>query len=340
MPRFDSGDSKAEDMHVPEATAGTSGHVEDHPMTFTHPGRLAMVALFATIALGACSGGAASTAPSAATSAAPSAAGSVPAGSGAAVACAAGSITAAGSTALQPLIDAAAKKYQAACVGSTVQVQGGGSGTGLTQVLQGAVQIGNSDVTADSKLKPEEAAQLVDHVVARQGWVMVVSKDVTGITNLTSAQATDIWTGKIKNWKEVGGPDVAIVLILRPASSGTRSVFKKVVLNGATEAAGQALTEDSNGAVTAAVKTTPGSTSVIGFAFYQANKADLTALQLDGIDASVDNMLNDTYKLQAFGHSYTKGEASGLAASFIAYVLSPDIQQNLLKTLFYAPASK
>ena len=258
---------------------------------------------------------------------------------GAGPTCAAGSITASGSTALQPLVDAVSKKYVAACAGSTISVQGGGSGTGLTQVLQGAVQIGDSDVTADSKLKPDEASQLVDHVVARQGWVMVINKGVTGVTNLTTQQATDIWTGKVTNWRDVGGNDAAIVLIFRPASSGTRATFKKIVLGGATEATGgTTLTEDSNGAVTSAVKTTPGATSVIGFVYFDQAKADITGLQLDGVDASVDNMKNGTYKLQAFGHMYTKGAAADLSKAFLDYMVSPDIQNTLLPSLFYAPA--
>jgi phosphate transport system substrate-binding protein len=259
----------------------------------------------------------------------------------AAVNCVAGSITASGSTALQPLVDAAGKAYVAKCAGSTVNVQGGGSGTGLTQVLQGAVQIGDSDVTAESKLATPDATTLVDHVVARQGWVMVANPSVTGVTGLTTQQATDIWTGVITNWKAVGGPDQAIVLIIRPASSGTRSTFKKIVLGGKDEAnTGTTLTEDSNGAVTTAVSSTPGSTSVVGFAYYQANKGSLVAFKLDAVDASVDNMKNGTYKLQAFGHMYTKGAPDGLTKAFIDYILSPDVQTNLIPSLFYAPAAQ
>jgi phosphate transport system substrate-binding protein len=278
-----------------------------------------------TIILGACSSGGGAAAPSAAAASA-----------GAVANCVSGSITAAGSTALQPLVDAAGKQYQAACPGATIQVQGGGSGTGLTQVLQGAVQIGDSDVTAEEKLKADEASQLVNHDVAKQGWVMVTSPDVTGVTNLTSKQATDIWTGITTNWKDVGGPDEPIVLILRPESSGTRATFKKIVLGGAQEASGQALTEDSNGAVTQAVTQTAGSTSVIGFAYYQQNKAGLTALQLDGVDASVDNMKAGTYKLAAVGHMYTKGQPTDLTQSFLSYMVSPDVQNTLLPSLFYA----
>jgi phosphate transport system substrate-binding protein len=254
--------------------------------------------------------------------------------------CVAGSTTAAGSTALQPVVDAAGKQYVAACAGSTVSVQGGGSGTGLTQVLQGAVDIGNSDVTAEEKLKPDEASQLVDHVIAKQGWVMVNNPGITGVSGLTTQQATDIWTGKVTNWKDVGGPDQAIVLIIRPASSGTRATFKKIVLGGAEEASGQALTEDSNGAVTTAVAGTPGATSVIGFAYYQANKGTVTPLQLDTVDATVDNIKNGTYKLQALGHSYTKGDATGITKSFLDYLLSPDVQNTLLPSLGYAGASQ
>jgi phosphate transport system substrate-binding protein len=292
--------------------------------------RIGAFALATAFVVGACSSSA-TTAP-AASAAASAAAGTVN--------CVSGSITASGSTALQPLVDAAAKQYQTACSGATIQVQGGGSGTGLTQVLQGSVQIGDSDVTADSKLQPADAATLVDHQVASQGWIMVNNPDVTGVTNLTTDQATKIWTGAVTNWKDVGGPDLPIVLILRPQSSGTRATFKKIVLGGATEASGQALTEDSNGAVTTAVEGTPGSTSVIGFAYYQQNKTGLSGLQLDGVDATVANMVNGTYKLQAVGHMYSKGQPTGLTAAFLAYMLGPDVQGTLIPSLFYAPVSK
>ena len=298
--------------------------------------RVGALALLASMVVAACGGSSATTGPTAAAPAASS--GAASSGGTGTAACVDGSITAAGSTALQPLVDAAAKQYSAACPKSTVSVQGGGSGTGLTQVLQGAIQIGNSDVTAESKLQPADASQLVDHVVARQGWVMVVNKDVTGITGLTTQQAADIWTGKTTNWKAVGGPDQPIVLIIRPASSGTRATFKQIVLGGQNEATGTALTEDSNGAVTTAVAATPGATSVIGFAYFQSNKDKVTPLQLDGVDASVANMQNETYKLQAFGHMYSKGQADGLTKAFLDYMLSDTVQNTLIPSLFYAPA--
>jgi len=312
-------------------------------LTTIHAKRMAALAFAATMLVAACGGSAATTAPSAAASAAAS---SGPAASGSApAACVDGSITTSGSTALQPLVDAAGKAYVANCPKSTISVQGGGSGTGLTQVSQGAVQIGASDVTADSKLPADQAAALVNHIVARQGWVMVVNSGVTGVTSLTTQQAQDIWScpagqtaPKITNWKQVGGPDVPIVLVLRPASSGTRATFKKLVLNGVDECAGQALTEDSNGAVTTAIGQTAGATSVIGFAYYAANSTKVAALGLDGVQGSVDNMANNTYKLQANGNLYTKGQPDGLTKSFLDYMMSDYIQKTLIPANYYGPA--
>jgi phosphate transport system substrate-binding protein len=254
--------------------------------------------------------------------------------------CVTGSITAAGSTALQPLVDAAAKKYDGACAGATITVNGGGSGTGLSQVAGGSIQIGNSDVLAGTKLATPDANKLVDHIVARQGWIVVTNKKVTGVTNLTTQQNTDVWTGKDTNWNQVGGPDLPIVLIFRPASSGTRATFKSIVLGGKAEATGgQTLTQDSNGAVTTAVTTTDGAVSVIGFAYYNdpANKPLLNGLQLDGIDATVTNMSSGTYKLAADGHMYTNGQPTGLTAAFLDYMMSPEVQGTLIPSLSYAP---
>ena len=297
--------------------------------------RFSVLAVAAALVVSACSSTGAS--PSATS---PTATDTTAASAAASTNCVTGSITAAGSTALQPLVQAAATNYDNACPGATITVNGGGSGTGLSQVAGGSVQIGDSDVTAISKLATPDANKLVDHIVARQGWIVVTNKDVTGVTNLTTAQNIAIWTGVDTNWNQVGGPDLPIVLIFRPASSGTRSTFKKLVLGGATEATGgQTLTEDSNGAVTTAVTTTDGAVSVIGFAYYNdpANKPKLNGLQLDGIDATVSNMSGGTYALAADGHMYTNGQPTGLTAAFLDYMMSSDVQGTLIPSLSYAP---
>jgi phosphate transport system substrate-binding protein len=299
--------------------------------------RFSALAIAATVVLAACS---ASSTPSPAATDTPAA----PTAMTSAAPSATGSITTAGSTALQPLIQDAATAYDAACSGATVTVTGGGSGTGLSQVDAGSVQIGASDVLANTKLATPDADTLVDHVVCRQGWIVVTNKDVTGVTNLTTQQNIDIWTGKDTNWSQVGGPNLPIVLIFRPQSSGTRAVFRNIVLGGLNESTsgGQTLTEDSNGAVTTAIAKTDGSVSVIGFAYYNApaNKPILNGLQLDGADATIANVGSGTYKLAADGNLYTLGEATGLTAAFLQFMMGPEVQGTIIPKDSYGPVSK
>jgi len=244
-----------------------------------------------------------------------------------------GSITLSGSSALLPLADNAAKEYMAKNKDAKISVQAGGSGTGLTQVSQGAVNIGNSDVFAEEKLSLEEAKGLVDHKVCVVGIAAVVNPKVK-VDDITKKQLIDIFTGKITNWKDVGGDDMKIVLINRPSSSGTRATFKKYALDGADEAEGQALKEDQSGTVRKTVADTEGAIGYLAFSYLDDT---IKTLKLDGIEANSDNVANGTYPVWAEEHMYTKGEPTGLTKAYIEYVLSEEVQKNIVPKLKFIP---
>lgn len=241
-----------------------------------------------------------------------------------------GSITAVGSTALQPLVEAAAEKYQENNAGSTINVQGGGSGTGLSQVATGAVEIGNSDVFAEEK-EGVDAKALVDHRVAVVGITPVVHKD-TGVTNISKEQLIDIFTGKITNWKDVGGNDQKIVVVNRAAGSGTRASFEKWGLDGAKSV--QSQEQDSSGAVRKIITETPGAISYLAFSYIDDST---NTLSIDQVKPTEENVASNDWKIWSYEHMYTKGEATGLTKSFLAYMMSAEVQDELVNKMGYLP---
>jgi len=250
-----------------------------------------------------------------------------------------GTITVAGSTALQPLADAASKNFKTANPDANITVQGGGSGTGLTQVSAGTVEIGNSDLFAEEKLKPDVAKTVVDHKVCVVSFAAVVNSKVT-IDNLTKDQLVSIFTGKVTNWKEVGGPDMKIVIINRPKSSGTRATFKKRALDNKDEVEGKALTEDSSGAVKKTIETTDGSIGYLASS-YTSNKDNLTGIKIlkfNSVEMTPTTVENGTYPIASYEHMYTKGEATGLTKTFIDYMTGAE-NKALISKLGYIPTS-
>jgi phosphate transport system substrate-binding protein len=249
-----------------------------------------------------------------------------------------GSITLAGSTALQPLADQAGKNFTAINPKATISVQGGGSGTGLNLVSQGTADIGNSDVAAETKLDKTLAAQLIDHKVCAIGFAMVVNKDVS-VASLTQAQIQDIFTGKVTNWNQVGGKDLKIQVIHRAASSGTRATFEATVMAGMAENDAIGTMQDSNGSVEKAIATTSGSVSYLALSYItDAVKKDLTPIQINNVDATNANIVAGKYSFWSYEHMYTKGEATGLAKTFIDYMTSADNKALIVK-LGYIPTS-
>lgn len=243
-----------------------------------------------------------------------------------------GTVTASGSTALLPLLKPAQEEFQKKNAKATVTIAGGGSFTGLNQVSAGSVNIGNSDVALTDEYKDKG---LVDHQVAVAPFVFIANQDVS-VDSLTQQQYVDILTGKITNWKEVGGKDQKITLIHRAKSSGSRATIASVVLKGAAFT-DNAIIQDSNGAVRTAISSTPGSIGYVDAAY-----ADTTvkSIAFNGEKYSADAVINGKYPVYAYEHMFTKGEATGAVKAFIDYVMSKDFQETYVEKNGFVPMTK
>ncbi len=240
------------------------------------------------------------------------------------------SITAVGSSALQPLVEAAAEQYQSDHLGVFINVQGGGSGTGLSQIQQGAVEIGNSDLFAEEK-PGIKAKSLVDHRVAVVGITPIVHRGV-GVKNLTVTQLRQLFTGEITNWKQVGGKDLPVVVVNRAQGSGTRATFEKWVMNGRQPLAAQE--QDSTGMVRSIVASTPGAISYVAFSYVDKTVATLS---LAGVAPTEKNVTTNAWPIWSYEHMYTKGQPTGLTHKFLTYMQSEQTQQRLVAKMGYIP---
>jgi phosphate transport system substrate-binding protein len=222
-------------------------------------------------------------------------------------------ITIAGSTALQPLAQAAAEAYQQSHPDVKISVTGGGSGQGIAQAASKGVDIGDSDITAPTH--PE----LKDNKVAVTGFSVVVNP-ASGVTNLTKAQIQSIFSGSVKNWKEVGGKDLEITVINRPAGSGTRTVFLKTLMGSATLAK-DTLVEDATGTVVQKVTQTNGAVSYASFSGTH-NKPGITEVSIDGNAPIDENIITGKYPFWSYEHMFTYGPPTGDVSRFIAFTQS------------------
>ncbi|MCW0927251.1 phosphate ABC transporter substrate-binding protein PstS family protein [Weissella sp. LMG 11983] len=243
-------------------------------------------------------------------------------------------VLAVGSTALQPLASQAAEMYGEKHPGVSVVVQGGGSGAGLSQVGKGGVTIGNSDIFASQK-DGVDAKKLTDHKVAVVGITPVVNKDVP-VKSLTKAELRDIFTGKITNWKDVGGKDEDIVLVNRAQGSGTRFTFEHDVLDG--ESAKTSQEQDDNGAVQKIVSTTPGAISYLAFSYTTGpNAKGIKTVAIDNVKPTDKNVASNKWQIWAYEHMYTTKKTDKNTKSYIKFVQSA--MKSTIKKLGYIPVS-
>ncbi len=243
-------------------------------------------------------------------------------------------ITIAGSSALLPLAQKAKIEFEEKHPNVTVNISAGGSFTGLTQVANGSVDIGTSDVDVEDY--PEyDPGTLVDHVVAVAPFVFIVHPDVT-VDSLTQEELKGIFTGKFKNWSELGGPNIKISVIHRALSSGSRAVIKKQVLQG-EEFTSDAAILGSNGEVRAAIASTPGAIGYVDAAYLNE---DVKPLAYEGVPFTPENVYNGSYPIFAYEHMYTKGQPRGVVKEFLDFVLSEEFQNNTVEKMNFLAISK
>ncbi|KRM23345.1 phosphate binding family protein [Latilactobacillus graminis DSM 20719] len=242
-------------------------------------------------------------------------------------------ITVVGSTALQPLVEQAGDQYQQNNPKISITVQGGGSGTGLTQINAGNVTIGNSDIFAEEK-SGIDAQKLVDHKVAVVAIAPVVNKQL-GIKQLTDAQLVGIFKGAITNWQTVGGPNKDITVINRAQGSGTRQTFEKLALK--TDQVMVSQEQDASGTVQKIVAQTPGAISYLAFPYIKGN---LRAIKLNNVQPTEKNVTTNAWPIWSYEHMYTKGAPDYQAAQFIHFIQSKAVQKTIIPKLGYIPITQ
>ncbi len=248
-----------------------------------------------------------------------------------------GSITAVGSTALQPLVEAAAEQFMEENPGVQITVQGGGSGQGVTQISQAAVQIGNSDVFAESKLKnADDLTKIADNKVCIVGMGPIVNNDVT-VDDISLENLKKIFMGEITNWSEVGGADAAITVINRASGSGTRATFEDAVLGSSkVPDSFKPQEQDSSGTAAKMVSSTPGAISYVAFSYYDSS---FKALKVDGVAPKEANVEDNSWKIWSYEHMYTAAEPDDATKAFIDYMMGDEVQGGLVEQQGYIPMS-
>ena len=219
-----------------------------------------------------------------------------------------------GSTSVQPVAEKLAIAFMENRSGVRINVQGGGSGMGIRSVDQGIVDIGMSS----KKLSSDEREGITEIEIGREGIVIGVNNE-NNVSSLTINQIKDIFSGKITNWKEVGGKDMPIHVITREEGSGTRSTFESIVM-GDTEIKNDAVVQSSTESVKQSVASDPGA---IGFISFAHMSKDVKALLIEGIEPSDETIADGTYELQRPFLFLIKGKQAGIVKEFLDWLKSP-----------------
>jgi len=241
-----------------------------------------------------------------------------------------GTVKGSGSTTLLPVVQEAAAQFTQKYPATRVDIQGGGSSVGLTQLEQGVVDIGNSS----RDLNPGEGGgKLLDHKVAFDVIALVVNPSMP-IKDLTDAQVRAIFLGTVTNWKALGGPDKEIVVVIRDQASGTREMFDKKALGQTStgppiQCIASAIESGSNGVVREIVSSTPNAIGYLSIGY--VNKR-LKTISFNGVPPTKEAAASGRYKMARYLHIFTEGKPKPVVQAFIDFVLSDKFQKEIVST--------
>jgi phosphate transport system substrate-binding protein len=236
-----------------------------------------------------------------------------------------------GSTTIQPIAEVAKEGFERTHPGVHILVSGVGSSAGIENVIAGTADIG----TSSRDLKGDELeAGLVDTPIAYDAIAVIVNPS-NPVDGLTKAQVKAIFEGKITNWKQVGGPDMEIGLVNRDEASGTREAFSKIVLDK-ERFDPAAVVLPGTGQVRSVVAQAPSAIGYISLGFVTP---EVKALAIDGVEPSEAAVVSGRYPISRVLHCLTRGEPTGLVKEFIAYVLSPEVQEDVVRDAGFIPVT-
>ena len=244
------------------------------------------------------------------------------------------SIVIKGSTTVLPVAQAALEAYMKANPGVNISLSGGGSGEGIKALIDKSANIANSSREIkgnEVELAKSKGVNPVETIVAVDAIVPIVNPR-NKVANLTIDQLSQIYQGKITNWKEVGGDNLQIVVVSRDSSSGTFEAWSELVLHKA-KVTPRAQMQASNGAIVQAVSKNRYAIGYIGLGY--VNKA-VKPLTVNGVQATARTAISKEFPIARPLYMYTNGQPAGVTAKFIRFILSP-AGQDLVAKAGYVP---
>ncbi|MGI5869052.1 MAG: PstS family phosphate ABC transporter substrate-binding protein [Kiritimatiellia bacterium] len=240
-------------------------------------------------------------------------------------AAASNTLTLDGSTTVGPIAKAFAEHLMRQDSTINITVSESGSGNGAKALLNGTCDIANLSrnlKSAEKEAMEAKGVKPVAHVAAYDALPVIVHPS-NKVGDLTIEQIRDIYTGKVTNWKEVGGFDKPIVVISRDTNSGTYETFAELVVGKGNKVVQTAEYTGSNGAVRQRVQKTEGAIGYVGIGFLDDT---VKAVKVGGVEASVETVLDKTYPINRELFMFTNGEpaADSLAARFLGLITSKE----------------